>query len=910
MVRITFNMLSDRTIFNLHNNMQRIAQLQDQLSTGKRINKPSDDPVDFPSSLQLRATVQQTHSYQRNVASALANLEHTESTLGSTTTLLQDIRTLAVQGASDFDTPARLALAEQVGVLHGQLLELSNANVKGQYLFGGSKSTAQSFIAKDGTVLYQGDDQDRLAAVGRGTTVSANLTGLQTFLHTPSEITGALSLEDTTRPLAEQLRAAHPDFPNLPPIPDGPKGAQVDRSPNPSNHPGAAPNNLARFYIHGQEVRVDLSVDSLQDVVNRINATVKDAVASINERNQLVITSRRGDALDIRDGERPIGFEPDPPYGLNLLGALGLYRRVEEGRSLAMGYPAASPLTNPDADPTPTRTPVRVQGDSFLFARTNTGPATEPAIPFGDNLAITDVNAGGEEVFLNANTPAFLDELEAIRITIDGEVIDLDLRALTRGRDFNGVLGDQDDIPGSTVDDLLEYINNHPSLNGRATAYINADRNGIGITATANVQDFRVDNARILFGRDITTRVTVDPLSGDTRITQADRITGSTKLDDLPGALVDPIEGSLGVRRPDPPPAGMPPTTNEGFIVIQNNSKSEAIDLRYAETVDDVLAAINQSKVGVEARINQWGTGIEIVSVVPSDEPLSVLDMHEGTIARDLGLFSPPAPTRLQSNPGFAGGDQVGAIAPAAVEGSFEIEIRDGAGAVLERYTIEVDPADTLADIAQRIDRADGKAGPGGGLISANMIGGQLNIVSHYDGHTIRIDPAKDTTGVNAAQRFTEVIGLAGYTAVLEADVDPPTRYESRQNTASALGVQGAGEAQVVDERNLFRSVRNLERALRNDDTKGIQQALEDLDLDLDKILTSRTNLGARVNRLESAQSRLKLNEDFMREEVSRIEDVDLAQAISDYTMAQNAFNAALQVSSRILQQSLLDFLR
>lgn len=910
MVRITLNMTNDRTLFNLQNNINRLATLQDQLSTGRRISRPSDDPIDFPASLNLRSTVHQTRSFQRNISTAESNLQHTESALDSTTRLLQDIRTLAVQGATDFDYPARLAIAEQIRVLQDQLVELSNTNVKGQFIFGGGNSRQTSFVNHDGTVLYQGDDFERNVAIGKGSQVASNIAGSQTFLHTPNQVTGAVRLADTSAPLSEQLRLANPNFPNLPPLPDGPASASVDRSPNPTNNPGPAPNNLARFYIHGQEIRADISVDSLEDIRDRINATIDDAVASINDQNQLVLTSRRADGLSISNGETPIGFEPDAPYGLNLMGALGLYQRIEEGRSIAQGYPATIPLTDPNAVPTPTRAPVRVQEDSFLFAVTNTGPSSEPAVPFGDNLALTNLDENGDEAFVSVDTPEFIDELEALRITIDDEVIDLDLRALTQGRDFGGAPNDADDVPGSTLGDLLELINNHPELAGKATAYINSDGTGIGFTPTSDADVFQVENVRKLFGRDITTRVTVDPLSNETTVTRTSPFTRETSLDDLPGALVDPATGSLGIRRPDPLPGGLPPTTNEGFIVIQNNGRTESVDLREAETIGDVIDTINDANVSVRASINSTGTGIVVESTVGSNDTLSIIDMNDGTIARDLGLFSPPQVTRLQSNPGFVDTDLVGAIAPDALAGTFQVEIRDGMGATLETYSIEVNPFDSLGDIAQRIDEADGKAGPGGGLLSANVVGGQLNIISNYDGHTILVDPDLDTTNTDPTRQFTRVLGIAGYTTVSEASVDPPAAYVSEQNTASVLGLDAESRIDEVKEQNVFRSVSLLERALRGDDTEGIEQALDNLDVDLDQILTSRTEVGARINRLDSAGARLQLNEDFLREELSLKEDADLSETITEFTLTQNAFNAALQATSRILQQSLLDFLR
>jgi len=134
--------------------------------------------------------------------------------------------------------------------------------------------------------------------------------------------------------------------------------------------------------------------------------------------------------------------------------------------------------------------------------------------------------------------------------------------------------------------------------------------------------------------------------------------------------------------------------------------------------------------------------------------------------------------------------------------------------------------------------------------------------------------------------------------------------YVSTQKTASILGIDSAGTVIETEEKNVFRTVKSLEQALRNGDNEGISQALEDIDFDLEKILNVRASLGSRINRLDANEARVQSGEDFLRQELSGVEDADLAATITDMTMAQNAFQATLAASGRILQQSLLDFLR
>lgn len=912
MVRITQSLLSDRTLFNLQNNINRVARLQDQLSTGRRVNRPSDDPIDFPYSLSQRTTINLGQSHMRNINNARSNLDLSEASLNSLTEALQSIRTLAVQGANETnDSEARLAISNQVRELFGEVINLANSNFNGRYIFGGSATTEQPFVDKNGVVLYQGNDFQQQVSISIGATLTSNVHGLETFMHTPNQITATLEVSDIHKPLAQELRELHPGFLLTPPQPETQPGSSIEGSANPDNSPTPLPNNHAEFFIHGTAVRVDLSVDSLNDIKNRINNTVEDVTASIDSRNRLVITSHRSDQLDIHDGQRNIGFTPQPAQGSNLLSALGLNRKVESQRALNLGYPAMNPLTDGTQSPTPARAIVRVQGDSQLFVTANTGPSRNQAIPFQDNLALTGVDADGNELLNDNEDPVFLDELEAIRIQLDDEVIDIDLRALTTGRDFNNTPGDTDDLPGSDMQDMLDLINNHPQLKDKAFAFINPAGTGITISATGTTESLEVSSVRKLFGRDITTQVTVDSQSGVQTVTRIPPLDFSAKLTDIPGALVDGTTGdSLGIRTGEPLPGIDTPATNNGIISINNNGEIYSVDLREAKTIGDVLRTINESQAQVKAELNESRTGINITPILDQGGTLSIMDVEGGTTARDLGLFAPPAPAQIQDTTirVFTQNTVVSSFVSASVNGEFTIEVRDGAGNTMETYTIPVNRTDTIGDIIQRIDAADGVAGPGGGLISANFTNNTLNIVSNFDGHNLLIDAANDTTGSALNSSITQALGINQYTAT-RFNGEEATPYSSSQRTAEILGIAGEGAIHEVEEANIFRTLQLLETGLRQNNTKMIQDSLSRLDVDLEEVLTTRTSVGSRLNRLDSTQVRLEEAQDLIRQQLSYVEDADLAELISELTVTENAFNASLQAASRVIQQSLLNFL-
>jgi flagellar hook-associated protein 3 FlgL len=132
----------------------------------------------------------------------------------------------------------------------------------------------------------------------------------------------------------------------------------------------------------------------------------------------------------------------------------------------------------------------------------------------------------------------------------------------------------------------------------------------------------------------------------------------------------------------------------------------------------------------------------------------------------------------------------------------------------------------------------------------------------------------------------------------------------SDQDTASILGLAGDGRVEEIEEKNVFRTLQNLYRALLDDDTAGIEGSLEDLDIDLDILLNDRTVVGSRINRLDSTKARIEDGEVFLREQLSLVEDADLAELITELTTQQSTFQAALAAAARVLQPTLLDFLR
>ncbi|NMI03910.1 flagellar hook-associated protein FlgL [Paenibacillus sp. SZ31] len=137
-MRITNNMLSSQLILNLNRNAQQMNSTQTQLATGRKINKPSDDPVGITYSLRYRAELSSNEQYQKNVDSAVSWLDFNDTVMDQAGSVVQRLRELTVQAATGTNPQSALdSINEEVKQLKAQLVDISNSTLNGKYVFNG-----------------------------------------------------------------------------------------------------------------------------------------------------------------------------------------------------------------------------------------------------------------------------------------------------------------------------------------------------------------------------------------------------------------------------------------------------------------------------------------------------------------------------------------------------------------------------------------------------------------------------------------------------------------------------------------------------------------------------------------------------------------------------------------------------
>lgn len=138
-MRVTQSMLSSNSLRNLSESYRRMGQYQDQLSTGKKITKPSDDPVVAMKGMFYRSNLTEVEQYKRNLSELYLWMENSEAGIEQANNGLQRVRELVIQGKTGSLSPTdRDAIAREVEQLKDDLVQVANTQVSGRYIFHGT----------------------------------------------------------------------------------------------------------------------------------------------------------------------------------------------------------------------------------------------------------------------------------------------------------------------------------------------------------------------------------------------------------------------------------------------------------------------------------------------------------------------------------------------------------------------------------------------------------------------------------------------------------------------------------------------------------------------------------------------------------------------------------------------------
>ena len=171
-----------RLLYQINSDQNSITDLQTQLSTGRRIQRPSQDPGAAIRSLAAQRQLEFKAQVDTNLDSADTLLTATESVLSQAQAIVTDIRGLAVQvGNNTLSTEERGAANAQLQAAYTRLTELGNSKFQDQYIFAGSNVASLPFKSVNDAMRFSGKNDELLTISDSASTVAANVTAEDTF---------------------------------------------------------------------------------------------------------------------------------------------------------------------------------------------------------------------------------------------------------------------------------------------------------------------------------------------------------------------------------------------------------------------------------------------------------------------------------------------------------------------------------------------------------------------------------------------------------------------------------------------------------------------------------------------------------------------------------------------------------
>jgi flagellar hook-associated protein 3 FlgL len=189
--RVPNQMLVNNSLIALQQSFSKLADLQNEAASLKRLSKPSDAPADVSSAMQLHSGLDRSTQYARNLSDAQGWLGNADNALTSTVTQLQKVNDLVLQASnSSLDANARQGIATQIDSIRKSLIGVANTQYAGRPIFAG---TAGGDVAYDASGNYVGVSSTVERNIAPGQRIQVNVNGDSVFGAPGSDIFTTLS---------------------------------------------------------------------------------------------------------------------------------------------------------------------------------------------------------------------------------------------------------------------------------------------------------------------------------------------------------------------------------------------------------------------------------------------------------------------------------------------------------------------------------------------------------------------------------------------------------------------------------------------------------------------------------------------------------------------------------------------
>ncbi|MFQ5454946.1 MAG: flagellar hook-associated protein FlgL [Nitrospirota bacterium] len=205
-MRVTNKLIFDTVINNMLRSSENLLKDHSELSSGKKIQRPSDDPIGFSQVLRYKDSISKNNQYLRNIDNGISFLEMSDSILSTVDNLLIHSKELAVAMSNDTVTSGdRADTANEIDNIFNELVQIGNAKLGNKYIFGGFLNNTAPF---DSVGAYNGDNNSINIDINPNVRIAMNIPGDTVFKATGgstidifkvlSDFKTALNNNDTT----------------------------------------------------------------------------------------------------------------------------------------------------------------------------------------------------------------------------------------------------------------------------------------------------------------------------------------------------------------------------------------------------------------------------------------------------------------------------------------------------------------------------------------------------------------------------------------------------------------------------------------------------------------------------------------------------------------------------------------
>ena len=195
-MRVVTNLIPN-ILADLQNSQATLNTALQEVSTGKSVNVPSDNPAAAAQMVGNTMETANVDQYTQNVSSVLSMVQTADSTLSTVVSALTRAVSLGTEGANGTNNASdQQAIAQQVQGILSSVIAAANTTYNGVYLFGGTESANPPFAADSSSAtgyVYNGNNNTNSIAIGDNISVQSNVPGSQIFMNANGSVLGALS---------------------------------------------------------------------------------------------------------------------------------------------------------------------------------------------------------------------------------------------------------------------------------------------------------------------------------------------------------------------------------------------------------------------------------------------------------------------------------------------------------------------------------------------------------------------------------------------------------------------------------------------------------------------------------------------------------------------------------------------